>query len=68
MGSRPGLFTEWYALFPYGETSTVPTQYNFDSGFTYKITSNVQLDLRAGIGVNRSATDYFAGAGFAFRY
>ena len=63
-----GLFTECYALFPYGETSTVPPQYNFDSGFTYKITSNMQLDLRAGIGVNRNATDYFAGGGFAFRY
>ena len=40
----------------------------FHPGLTYRVTPNLQLDLRAGVGLNRHADDFFAGSGFAVRY
>jgi hypothetical protein len=62
-------FTEWYALYPYGATAPdVTAQYYFDTGFSYKITPDFQVDIRAGFGLNKHADDFFTGAGFAVRY
>ena len=63
-----GAFTEWYALFPDGAITGADPQSYLDVGFTYKVTRNIQLDLRAGMGLNRSAADFLAGAGFSCRY
>ncbi len=64
-----GAYTEWFALFPAGalDSSIGPEQYA-DGGLTYKVTNNFQLDIRAGIGLNDHAADFFAGSGFAVRY
>ena len=43
-------------------------EYYADGGFVYRINNNFQLDIRAGIGLNRYADDFFAGSGFAVRY
>jgi hypothetical protein len=64
-----GAYTEWFALYPTGAIAPdVGPQHYFDGGFTYKVTSNLQLDIRAGVGLNERADDFFAGAGFAYRY
>ncbi|HEY8503710.1 MAG TPA: transporter [Gemmataceae bacterium] len=66
---RFGAYTEWYALFP---TSAVEPglgpQHFFNGGFTYLVGPNFQLDIRAGLGLNRRADDFFTGTGFVVRY
>lgn len=66
---RLGAYTEWFAFFPSGAVAPgVGPQHYFDGGFTFKVTPNFQLDIRAGVGLNRQADDYFVGSGFAVRY
>lgn len=66
---RFGQYTEWFGLIPCGATSAdARTQHYLDGGFTYLITDNFQVDIRAGIGLNRAANDFFAGTGFGIRY
>lgn len=66
---RLAMYTEWFAFFPSGATAEgVTAQHYLDGGFTYLVTPNFQLDIRAGIGLSRSADDFFAGTGFAVRY
>jgi hypothetical protein len=63
------MYTEWFAFVPTSALAADvgPEQY-FDGGFTYLVTNNFQLDIRAGVGLNDHADDFFAGAGFAVRY
>ena len=35
---------------------------------TFSVTNDLQLDLRAGVGLNEAADDYFVGSGFAIRH
>lgn len=65
---RVGQYTEWFSLIPSGANTGVRTQHYLDGGFTYLITDNFQLDIRAGVGLNRAADDFFAGTGFGIRY
>jgi hypothetical protein len=37
-------------------------------GLVYFITDNLAVDVRAGVGLNRQANDFLAGAGFSVRY
>jgi len=64
-----GAYTEWFAIFPHSalDPEVGPQQY-FNGGFTYKFTPNTQYDIRAGVGLNKHADDFFAGTGFSFRY
>jgi hypothetical protein len=64
-----GAYTEWFALYPTSAIGpdTGPEHY-FNGGFTYKVTPDFQLDIRAGCGLNDHAADFFAGVGFAVRY
>jgi len=67
--SRLGAYTEFFAFFPHGATAPdTVAQYYFNGGFTYKFTPNFQYDVRAGVGLNRHAEDFFVGTGFAVRY
>ena len=64
-----GAYTEWFAFYPAGATAPdVVALHYFNGGFTYRLTPNIQLDIRAGLGLNRHADDFFAGTGFAVRY
>ncbi|MGE3808807.1 MAG: transporter [Gemmataceae bacterium] len=64
-----GAYTEWFALFPHSSTDPeVGPEYYFNGGFTYLVTNNFQLDIRAGVGLNKHADDLFAGSGFSVRY
>jgi hypothetical protein len=62
-----GAYTEWFALIPSGSQSAEPQHY-FDGGFTYKVTKDVQWDVRAGYGLNRAANDFFCGVGLSMRF
>jgi hypothetical protein len=64
---RLGAYTEWYGLFPSGADVALPENY-FDGGFTYLINNNVQFDVRAGVGLNDAADDYFFGTGLSVRF
>jgi hypothetical protein len=63
-----GAYTERFAFFPYGATAEGTTaEHYLDGGFTYKVTPNFQLDIRAGVGLSQQADDFFVGSGFAVR-
>jgi hypothetical protein len=64
---RVGAYTEWYGLFPSGAT-TEHVQHYFNGGFTYLISNDIQIDIRAGVGLNDSADDFFMGVGMSFRF
>ena len=67
LSERIGAYTEWYALFPHSADSAVPEHY-FNGGFTYLVTNDIQWDIRAGMGLNSAADDYFVGTGMSIRF
>lgn len=60
-------FAEWYALFP-SAAETEETEHYLQSGTVLLLTKGVQLDVRAGLGLNAAADDFFAGTGLAVRF
>jgi hypothetical protein len=67
LSERWGAYAEWYMLAPIGHTRERTQQY-FDGGLTFDVTDNLQLDVRAGAGLNDAADDFFTGAGSAIRF
>ncbi|MHB9066842.1 MAG: transporter [Pirellulaceae bacterium] len=61
-----GVYTEWFVIVPAGAES-IQTEHYFDAGLTYRLTNDLQLDMRIGKGVSSDAVDYFAGAGVVVR-
>ena len=61
-----GSYAEWFMFAPCGAETARNQQY-FNAGFTYLVTDNLQLDIRAGVGLNEAADDFFTGTGFAVR-
>ena len=62
-----GSYTEWYVLAPAGADTNRPQNY-FNAGITYLISDNIQWDIRAGVGLNEAADNFFAGSGLSLRY
>lgn len=60
-------YTEWFMLATTGKADEVAEHY-FDGGFTYLATDDLQFDIRAGVGLNDDAQDFFVGSGLAFRF
>lgn len=67
LGENLTGYTEWFGLFPHSSESVRPENY-FDGGFAYLFTDNVQGDVRAGVGLNDAAADYFVGIGLSMRF
>jgi hypothetical protein len=67
LGEKWGGYTEWFGLIPAGAQSALPQQY-FDGGFIYRVNNNFQLDVRAGVGLNEPADDFFGGVGSVLRF
>lgn len=66
---RLGAYGEWFAFFPHGAIDPgARPQHFFNGGFTYLLTNDIQLDIEAGLGLNRHADDYFVATGLAIRY
>jgi hypothetical protein len=64
---RLGSYAEWFVLIP-TSADTNHTENYFNGGFTYLFNNDLQWDVRAGVGVNSAADDFFAGTGLSFRY
>ncbi|MCH2123384.1 MAG: transporter [Pirellulaceae bacterium] len=64
---RLGMYTEWFVLVPDG-ADTNRTEHYFNGGFTLLLSNNLQLDLRAGTGLNQAADDFFGGMGAVVRF
>lgn len=67
LSDRVGAYTEWFMLSPSG-AETMPTEHYFNGGFTFSVTNNLQLDIRAGKGLSEQAIDFFTGAGAVVRF
>lgn len=67
LADKLGAYTEWFALFP-SSADTVKPEHYFNGGFTYLISNDVQWDIRAGVGLNDAADDYFVGTGLSIRF
>jgi len=59
-----GIFTELFGELPEDRLAA----HSFDAGLTYSVVPNVQLDIEAGLGLNRAAPDYFFGTGLVVRW
>jgi Putative MetA-pathway of phenol degradation len=67
VAERTTLFYEWYAWFFTNAADNLP-QYFMDGGVLFRLTTNMQLDLRAGFGLTGRPEDFFTGAGFSVRF
>jgi len=66
---RLGAYTEWFALFPHEAVDPdTEVEHYFNGGFTFLVNNNVQLDIRAGLGLNEAADNFFTGSGASFRW
>jgi hypothetical protein len=63
-------FTEYDLFVPIGAISPEAThpQHYIVGGFVYFLNNNLEVDIRAGVGLNMHASDYLLGTGFAARY
>lgn len=64
---KVGTYAEWFAFMPHSADTDKPEHY-FDGGFTYLVNDNCQLDVNAGVGLNRAAADWFLGTGVVVRF
>ncbi|HMP01299.1 MAG TPA: transporter [Gemmatales bacterium] len=66
---RLGSYIEWFVIAPSGALPPdLGAQHYLNGGFTYKITEDFQLDIRAGVGLSERSEDFFTGVGFAYRF
>lgn len=64
---RLGAYTEWYAFLPSGSDTHRPEHYA-NGGFTVALNDDLLWDIRAGVGLNGAADDYFVGTGLSVRF
>ena len=64
---RVGMYTEWYALMP-DNAATAQVEHYGNGGFTFLLNDDIQWDIRAGVGLNDAADDYFLGTGLSIRF
>lgn len=62
-----GGYAEWFVLMP-TRSEVGPTEHYFNGGFTWKLSNDIQYDIRGGAGLNAAAADYFIGTGLALRF
>ena len=64
---RVGMYSEWFALMP-DNAETAQVEHYVNGGFTFLLNDDIQWDIRAGVGLNDAADDYFLGTGLSIRY
>ena len=64
---RTTLFYEWYVLMFTNAANNRPMNY-MDGGILYRLTTNMQVDIRAGFGLSGRPDDFFTGTGFSVRF
>lgn len=62
-------YAEYFGFYPSSanEPGAGPEHY-MNCGFAYLVSNDIQLDIRAGWGLNRNADDFFSGAGLSVRF
>jgi hypothetical protein len=65
--SRLGTYLEYNSEIPLHTGGSSSVQNTIDGGVTYLLTDNIQLDISAGVGLNRE-TDNFIGTGMSIRF
>ncbi len=66
LAEKVGGYTEYFGFYPSG-ANTERVQHYADAGLTYRMTPDMQFDIRAGIGLNDASADYFVGTGYSIR-
>ncbi len=61
-----GSYFEYYGFYP--NARDADCAHTLNTGLTWQITPNLQLDWRIGGGLNEEADDFFTGLGFAIRF
>lgn len=61
-----GCYIEYFGFVP--ESEDGPNASFFNGGLTYLVTNDLQLDARAGVGLNGDDPDYFTGLGVSWRW
>jgi hypothetical protein len=64
---RVSSYAEWFVIAP-TSADTVQTEHYFNGGFTVLLNDDLQWDIRAGLGLNDAADDFFTGTGLSMRY
>ncbi len=67
VGARAGVYAEWFAFF-HAEPEGTRAEHYANGGFTWSFSDDLQWDVRAGVGLNESAADFFAGTGLVVRF
>lgn len=67
VGARAGVYAEWFAFF-HAERGGTRAEHYANGGFTWSFGDDLQWDIRAGVGLNESATGFFAGTGLVVRF
>lgn len=65
LGEKLSGFAELFGEIP--GSAAGDTAHSFDSGLTFRLRPNLQLDLAAGVGLTDAAPDWFAGLGVSIR-
>jgi hypothetical protein len=60
-------FVEWDAFYPSAGLGPVGSRQYAVGGLVYFVTPNLELDVRAGVGLNERSNDFLAGVGFSVR-
>jgi hypothetical protein len=63
---RLGAYVEYFGIYP--NTQHTDCAHVVNGGLTYLVTDDLQLDWRAGFGLNEEADDFFTGVGFSWRW
>lgn len=63
---RVGIYAEYFGFYPSGSGRKNANYVN--TGITYLVSNNLQLDTRVGKGLNGVRNDYFVGAGASRRF
>jgi hypothetical protein len=64
---RATLFYEWYIWTFTNSPDNRPLNF-MDGGILYRLTPNMQVDIRAGFGLSGRPDDFFTGTGFSVRF
>ncbi len=66
LDDKTTCFGEFYTNFPAADEEDA--EYVMQAGLTYLLNNDMQIDFRAGFGLNEQAEDWHIGAGLAYRF
>ena len=64
LAERQGVYLEYHGSYPEGQGPA----HNLNSGMTWLVSNDLQLDVNGGVGLNKRASDFFVGVGISYRF